>query len=426
MLNRMMLLQEAPRPSLGHHRTLIEALFGVKSESEKEIPYENCAPNEHVEWTWDNGNDTDFVVLLNNNRDVKFHRNISSGTAVVRGTQPMSNDQYYWEVKMISPVYGTDMMVGVGTAEASVNQVHDRFISLLGNDNKTWGLSYTGSFHHNGSSQDYATRFGQGSVIGIHLDMWNGTLSFYNNKKHLGIASRGLKGKTMYAMASSTAACSGMRIVRSCSFPSSLQFLCCTKLRELIPDEKSVLKEIDLPPGLRVFLENNLDWLLESRYTENNTPEMPFTRIVRLGYCPDERTEASCASLQIPDIGLTNRILMDALHEQIREAPHQSNFSRMFSRYPTVRPESPQLIVNVSNDDIQEDCSPCTSQDSLKHSESAYHYSGGESSYSDIEEEEEMEGLPELAESEDAIKSGAKRRRCSYNYTLGLSDPDSE
>ncbi|GFW39249.1 SPRY domain-containing SOCS box protein 3 [Trichonephila clavipes] len=106
----MMFLQEAPRPSLGHHRCLVEALFGVEKDSEMEIPNEKCVPSDQVEWTWAKGNDNEFVALLNNNRDVKFHRNISSGTAVVRGTQPMSNDQYYWEVKMISPVYGTAMV----------------------------------------------------------------------------------------------------------------------------------------------------------------------------------------------------------------------------------------------------------------------------------------------------------------------------
>ncbi|KAG8176982.1 hypothetical protein JTE90_024801 [Oedothorax gibbosus] len=246
--------------SIPRCKNLIETLF-CKSDKTEET-------NGRIEWTWETPEANDFVNLLNDDKDVKFHRNFSSGTAVVRGAQPMTHDQYFWELKMISPVYGTDMMIGVGTPEASMTQVHDKFISLLGSDKQTWGLSYTGLFHHNGESKSYASRFGQGCTIGVHLDLWNGTLSFYKNKKHLGIASRGLTGKTLYAMASSTAACSGMRIVRSCSFPSSLQFLCCAKLRELIPDEKSVLSTVKMPPGLKVFLENNLGWLLDSRFTE--------------------------------------------------------------------------------------------------------------------------------------------------------------
>lgn len=67
-------------------------------------------------------------------------------------------------------------------------------------------------------------------------------------------------------MASSTAARSGMRIVRSCSFPSSLQFMCCVKLRELIPDEKNVLDEINIPLNLKKFLKNRLSWLLDKRF----------------------------------------------------------------------------------------------------------------------------------------------------------------
>ncbi|GFY51973.1 hypothetical protein TNIN_460171 [Trichonephila inaurata madagascariensis] len=51
----------------------------------------------------------------------------------------------------------------------------------------------------------------------------------------------------------------------------------------------------------------------------------------------------------------------------------------------------------------------------------------GESSKSDIEEElEGIEKLPSLLTVKTLIENEAKRRRCSYNYTLGLSDPDSE
>ena len=39
-----------------------------------------------------------------------FHVDYSCGTAAVRGTIPMVEDQYYWEVKMTTPVYGTDMV----------------------------------------------------------------------------------------------------------------------------------------------------------------------------------------------------------------------------------------------------------------------------------------------------------------------------
>lgn len=42
--------------------------------------------------------------------EVRFNKRYSNGTAVVRCTEPMSNHQYYWEVKMNYPVYGTDIV----------------------------------------------------------------------------------------------------------------------------------------------------------------------------------------------------------------------------------------------------------------------------------------------------------------------------
>jgi hypothetical protein len=63
-------------------------------------------------------------------------------------------------------------------------------------------------------------------------------------------------------MVCSTAARSGMRLIKSCSFRTSLQFMCCQVLRRIIPSDQSVLEVIDLPPGMRAFLTNNLSWLL--------------------------------------------------------------------------------------------------------------------------------------------------------------------
>lgn len=219
-------------------------------------------PGQIINWVWDSNTKTYGTLLQNDDKDVRFHVNYSGGTAAIRGSEPMTVDQHYWEVKMTSLVYGTDMMVGVGTDAANIHRLSHKFCSILGSDSETWGLSYTGLFHHRGKCHSFAPRFGQGSIIGVHLDMWDGTLSFYKNRQPLGVACAGLKGKTLYAMVSSTAARSGMRIIRSCSFPSSLQFLCCQRLRSMIPKEKKVLDVVPLPPGLKSFLANNLSWLL--------------------------------------------------------------------------------------------------------------------------------------------------------------------
>ena len=77
-----------------------------------------------------------------------------------------------------------------------------------------------------------------------------------------GVAYSGLAGKTLYPMVASTAARTAMKVIKACSFQTSLQFLCCQALRKLIPSDQNVVDAIDLPPGLRAFLDNNLSWLL--------------------------------------------------------------------------------------------------------------------------------------------------------------------
>lgn len=110
-------------------------------------------------------------------------------------------------------------MVGIGTSEVNLDQFRHSFCSMLGTDEDSWGLSYTGEvrghvtlnrftllwnriivdfthltcihcglgqLHHKGSKVNFSSRFGQGSIIGVHLDTWHGTLSFYKNRRCIG------------------------------------------------------------------------------------------------------------------------------------------------------------------------------------------------------------------------------------------------
>ncbi|KAK0058117.1 SPRY domain-containing SOCS box protein 3 [Biomphalaria pfeifferi] len=221
--------------------------------------------DSYFEWVWEpntkhRGQATNLQEKF---RHVIFHKDYSCGTTAVRGELPMDKDQYFWEIKMTTPVYGTDMMVGVGTANVDQNKYHNMFCSMLGCDMDSWGLSYDGRIQHGGRKSEYCSRFGQGAIIGMHLDMWHGTLAFFKNRHNLGIAFRNLQGRTLYPMACSTAARSGMRVISSRSFPTSLQFLCCQKLRKFVPPHLSVLDALTMPPGLRAFLANNMTWLLD-------------------------------------------------------------------------------------------------------------------------------------------------------------------
>ena len=82
-------------------------------------------------------------------------------------------------------------MVGVGTGNVDMDAYRYNFCSFLGRDSDSWGLSYYGKAQFRGVFTDVAgARFGQGSIIGVHLDTWLGRLLFYKNRRPLGERSR--------------------------------------------------------------------------------------------------------------------------------------------------------------------------------------------------------------------------------------------
>ncbi|CAL1546151.1 unnamed protein product [Lymnaea stagnalis] len=270
-----------------------------------------CGEEEnYFDWVWDPNvkHRGQATSLQEQGHQVIFHKDYSCGTSAVRGQQPMEKDQYFWEIKMTTPVYGTDMMVGVGTENVDLNKFHNIFCSMLGYDMDSWGISYDGRIQHGGRKQEYCSRFGQGAIIGVHLDMWHGTLAFFKNRQCLGVAFKNLRGRTLYPMACSTAARSGMKVISSRSFPTSLQFLCCQRLRKFVPSHLSVLDALAMPPGLRAFLANNMTWLLHVPHNTLPKPKsgyiceicLPFKSV--LEGCTDDEDESSDEDTRIEHI----------------------------------------------------------------------------------------------------------------------------
>ncbi|KAK0132522.1 SPRY domain-containing SOCS box protein 3 [Merluccius polli] len=218
--------------------------------------------DQDFDWVWDMSSRSTATLLSCDNRKVNFHSEYSCGTAAIRGSKELADGQHFWEIKMTSPVYGTDMMVGIGTSDINLDKYRHSFCSLLGKDLDSWGLSYTGLLHHKGDKMSFSSRFGQGSIIGVHLDTWHGTLTFFKNRKCIGVAATELHNKRFYPMACSTAAKSSMKVIRSCFAPTSLQYLCCARLRQLLPGCTDTLDVLPLPPGLRQLLHNKLGWVL--------------------------------------------------------------------------------------------------------------------------------------------------------------------
>ncbi|XP_028332305.1 SPRY domain-containing SOCS box protein 3 [Gouania willdenowi] len=272
--------------------------------------------DQDFSWVWDEHCKSSGAFLSCDNRKVSFHSDYSCGTAAIRGTKELTEGQHYWEVKMTSPVYGTDMMVGVGTSEVNLEKFRYNFGSLLGHDEDSWGLSYTGLLQHKGDKVKFSSRFGQGSIIGVHLDMWHGTLTFYKNRQRIGVAATRLPNKKFYPMVCSTAAKSSMKIIRACHTRTSLQYLCCTRLRQMLPICPDVLNTLQLPPGLRLLLQIQLGWVftlststtssssepsLEEHPEEMSLPSIPVpSPVSNLSACASLSPLSPCSS-PLPD-----------------------------------------------------------------------------------------------------------------------------
>ncbi|XP_026206888.1 SPRY domain-containing SOCS box protein 3 [Anabas testudineus] len=227
--------------------------------------------DQGFDWVWDEHFKSSGAFLSCDNRKVNFHSDYSCGTAAIRGMKELADGQHFWEVKMTSPVYGTDMMVGIGTSEVNLEKFKYSFGSLLGHDEDSWGLSYTGHLQHKGDKVKFSSRFGQGSIIGVHLDTWHGTLTFYKNQQYIGVAATRLQNKKFYPMVCSTAAKSSMKVIRACYTPTSLQYLCCFRLRQMLPCCSDIPNALELPPGLRTLLHAQLGWV----FTLSSSPETP-------------------------------------------------------------------------------------------------------------------------------------------------------
>lgn len=209
------------------------------------------------DWTWQNENSSN-IKMSEEGKEVLFHPVYSSGTAAVRGNVPFQqNYHYYWEIKMVSKLYGTDVMIGVGTSKIILADWKFKFCSLLGIDSESWGYSYHGNIQHNKLRRKYGTKFGLGSIIGVHLDMCSGTLEYFLNRKSLGIAFRGLKGKELYPMVCSTAAQSAVRVTCCVSKESTLQMSCL----ERIMKHSALFNQYRKIPGLTRICDKQYFWM---------------------------------------------------------------------------------------------------------------------------------------------------------------------
>lgn len=101
--------------------------------------------------------------------------------------------------------------------------MHRYFLST-GKDTNSWGLSHKGVLWHGNQTRRYTdVILEQGMVIGVHLDLYRGTLSYYINGKPMGVAFRGLNtvGEKLYPMIGSTPGGTEMAVtLKTCRYLS--------------------------------------------------------------------------------------------------------------------------------------------------------------------------------------------------------------
>lgn len=207
-------------------------------------------------WTWNRRELCPDVKLYGaGQRIAHFHPNWSSGTAGVRGTRQLNNGRYYWELRLSHRIFGTSMMIGIGTKDA---RLHDgAFCNLLGEDKNGWGLSHRGLTWHEGRCQQFTKPFKQNesTTIGILYDGIAGTLTYYKDGVSLGVAFRGLHEveDPLFPIICSTAAKTVMSLESMRRDFVNLQDRCRAVILKRIGKKRDV-DALWVPPRIKYYL----------------------------------------------------------------------------------------------------------------------------------------------------------------------------
>jgi len=135
--------------------------------------------------TWNPSDKGSRVTLSTDN----LTANVATGNpgAMVRATVGKSTGKWYWEV--INSSYGGSV-VGIANNVSSLE-------TSPGGDTNSWGYYYVGSKTYGAGNAPYGGGYGFNAVIGVKLDMDNGTIEFIRDNVPQGVAFTGLTG-TIY------------------------------------------------------------------------------------------------------------------------------------------------------------------------------------------------------------------------------------
>ena len=130
-------------------------------------------------------------TLSNGNLDIT---QTSAAWAMYRSTMFVSSGKWFWELTIGNNQYST---IGICTDVYHMASATNNWVN--GSAEMFGYYPYNGKKYNGGSNASYATAdtSAAGSVIGVALDMDNGTLAFYKDGTSLGTAYTGLTGKNV-------------------------------------------------------------------------------------------------------------------------------------------------------------------------------------------------------------------------------------
>jgi hypothetical protein len=138
--------------------------------------------------TWNPLDKNSNTTLANGNLDASY---LAGAWAATRSTFGLSSGKWYWEVTPTTLT--TSITIGIGKSDSA--------LSFVGASATSWGYyNATGVIYNNSSATAYGASYAVNNVIGVALDLDNGTLTFYKNGTSQGTAVTGLTSGPYFPM----------------------------------------------------------------------------------------------------------------------------------------------------------------------------------------------------------------------------------
>jgi len=167
-----------------------------------------ATPVQQLAHSW-NPSDRSLNIFVKEEDRLTFHRHpVAQSTDSIRGKIGYSSGLHIFELSWPLNQRGTHAVVGVATKDAPLHSPGYHFLSGSNANSWGWDIGRCQAYHCSDSipGTPYpspSSTFTVPEKFLMLLDMEVGTLSFMAGGKYLGVAHQGLRGKTLYPMASS-------------------------------------------------------------------------------------------------------------------------------------------------------------------------------------------------------------------------------